>query len=123
MKSALLAVGLAFATTAAVGSSVLAANVASDAARAEPAELSGAVLVRVKGMDCPMCAFGFKRRLKKLPGAEAVRLDYKAGTARITFKSGARINPDDIRKSVKDAGFEAIEIGPAIPAQIKGEKQ
>lgn len=110
MKIALLAVGLAFGTAAAAYSPAFAATT-TDAAQAETAKLSGAVLVRIKGMSCPMCTFGFKGRLKKLPGVETVRLDYKAGTALITLKSGVQIDPDDIGKAVKAAGFEPIEIG------------
>ncbi|MBI5246250.1 MAG: heavy-metal-associated domain-containing protein [Elusimicrobia bacterium] len=92
----------------------LALHLFSPAAQAESAKLSGAVIVRIKGMSCPMCTFGFKKRLKKLPGAETVRLDYKAGTALITLLRDAQISPDDIRKAVKDAGFEAVEIGSVI---------
>lgn len=113
MKIALLAVSLAFGTAAAEYSPAFAATTA-DAAQAETAKLSGTVLVRIKGMSCPMCTFGFKGRLKKLPGVETVRLDYKAGTALITLKRGAQIDPEDIGKAVKAAGFEAIEIGPAV---------
>jgi len=96
--------------------SVLVLCAFSQAAQAELTKISGAVIVRMKGMSCPMCTFDFNRRLKKLPGAEAVRLDYKAGTVLITLKRGAHIGPDEVRKVVKDAGFEAIEIGPAIPS-------
>lgn len=110
MKNAYLAICLAFVTAAAGKSPALAATTAD----ATPAKLSGAVIVRIKGMSCPMCAFGFKRRLKKLPGVEAVRLDYKVSTALITLKHDAQIGPDEIRKAVKDAGFEVIEIGPLI---------
>lgn len=114
MKNALLAAGLAFAMAAAGKSSALAETTA-DAAQMEPAKLSETVLVRIKGMSCLKCIFfGFKGRLKKLPGVEAVRLDYKAGTALITLKRGALISPAEIRKAVKDAGFEAIEIEAAI---------
>lgn len=94
----------------ATGQSPVLVSTTAYATQAEPAKLSESVLVRIKGMSCPMCTFGFKRRLKKLPGAEAVRLDHKAGTALITLKRGNKISPEDIRKAVKDAGFEAIEI-------------
>ncbi len=113
MKNASLAVFFAFTAAVAGESLALAASIA-DSAQAEPAKLSEAVLVRIKGMSCPLCTFGFKGRLKKLPGVSAVRLDYKAGTALLTLKRGAQISPDEIRKAVKDAGFEALEIGPVI---------
>lgn len=119
MNNATLAVFFAF-TAAVAGEFRVPVTSIADSAQAEPAKLSGAVIVRIKGMSCPLCTFGFKRRLKKLPGAEAVRLDYKAGTALITFKRGAQISPDDIRNAVKDAGFEAIEIEPSIPRPQAG---
>jgi copper chaperone CopZ len=115
----LCATGLAFAARATGESPAFAAGTA-ETTQAEPAKLSEAVLVRIKGMSCPLCTFGFKGRLKKLPGVSAVRLDYKAGTALITLKRGAQISPDEIRKAVKDAGFEALEIGPVIrPTQSR----
>lgn len=118
MKNTLMITALAVSAQCCCATSSGSAH-AADAPTAQEAELSGAVTFQIKGMSCPICVFGVKKQLKKLPGVATASVSYKAGTGLISLKPGARIKPEDIRKAVKKAGYEATEIR-AVSAAVPG---
>jgi copper chaperone CopZ len=93
---------------------------AADAPMAQEAKLSGRVMFQIKGMTCPVCIYGVKKQLKKIPGVITASVDYKAGTGLITLKPGAQVMPEDVRKAIKKAGFDASNIRPATTAMPVG---
>ncbi|MBI2787340.1 MAG: heavy-metal-associated domain-containing protein [Elusimicrobia bacterium] len=109
MKNALMIAALAVSAHCCCAASSGSAH-AADAPAAQEAELSGAVTFQIKGMSCPVCVFGVKKQLKKLPGVATVSVSYKAGTGLISLKPGVRVKPEDIRRAVKKAGYEAVGI-------------
>ena len=63
------------------------------------------ITLRVDGLSCPFCAYGLEKKLKRLEGAEQVRIDIDRGVAEITVAEGKTIEEDQLRKAVLDAGF------------------
>lgn len=62
-------------------------------------------VVTVQGMQCPFCAYGIKKHLKKLPGAEKVAVELATNQATVTFASDAKVTDADIQQAVRNAGF------------------
>lgn len=62
-------------------------------------------VVEIKGMSCPFCAYGAKKRLMKLPGAKKVDVTLGQDKAIVDFTPDSKVTDDQIRKAVHDAGF------------------
>lgn len=69
------------------------------------AESTNIVEMEVKGMSCPFCVYGLKKKLEKLPDVDKADVNLKENKARLTLKPG--VTPDEMlyRNTVKDAGF------------------
>ena len=65
---------------------------------------SESVTLDVKGMDCATCPITIKALLKKQPGVSDVRVDFKKGTAEITFEPG-KVSREKLAQIVTEAGF------------------
>lgn len=65
---------------------------------------SESVTLDVKGMDCATCPITIKALLKKQPGVSDVRVDFKKGTAEITFEPD-RVSREKLAQIVTEAGF------------------
>ena len=68
------------------------------------------ITIQVDGLTCPFCAYGLEKKLKKLEGAEKVRIDIDQGVAEVTVTEGKTIQEGDLKKAVLDAGFTPKEI-------------
>ena len=99
-------------TLAVAAASVIAAPVtwAQEEAAAAPENMSRQIEVMVLGMSCPFCAYGLEQKLKKLEGVESLEIVLQTGLATVTLKDDADISNDLLKKTVKDAGFEAAKI-------------
>lgn len=76
------------------------------AAFAAPATGTGKqAVVEIKGMSCPFCAYGAKKRLLTLPGAKKVDMTLGKDQAIVEFAPDSKVTDDQIRKAVRDAGF------------------
>lgn len=67
-------------------------------------------VVTVHGMQCPFCAYGIKKHLAKLPGAKNVEVELAKNQAIVTFTPDAKVNDEQIRRAVRNAGFTAAKI-------------
>lgn len=76
-------------------------------------------VVTVKGMQCPFCAYGIQKQLKKLPGAARVDVELAKNQAIVTFAPDAKVTDADIRQAVRKAGFTPgkIEWKSDLPAE------
>lgn len=72
---------------------------------AEPADGPKQAVVSVNGLACPFCAYGVRKHLLKLPGAQKVQVDLAKGEAVVDFVAGAKVTDAQIQKAVTDAGF------------------
>ena len=61
--------------------------------------------LQATGLTCAMCSNAINKSLEKLPFISSVRSDIKNSSFRITFREGAEMEIDQIRKAVEDAGF------------------
>ena len=78
-------------------------------AAAESAETREAV-VSVKGMMCSTCARGLETRLSKLGDATAAKVNLDKEQAIVSFPAETKVTDKDIEKTVKDAGFNVVNI-------------
>ncbi len=59
---------------------------------------------KIKGMVCHSCEKVIEHSIKKLKGIEEVKVDYKAGTAKITHNEQA--TKEEIQKAIEVAGYK-----------------
>lgn len=57
------------------------------------------------GLTCSMCSKAIFKALGKVPSIQHVEPDIEGSTYTITFKPGAKIVLDDLKKAVQGAGF------------------
>lgn len=63
------------------------------------------VSLQASGLTCSMCSNSINKSLKSLDYVEKVMANIKSSTFDITFKPGATVNFDQLKKKVEDAGF------------------
>ena len=74
--------------------------------------LAGSSLYRitVNGMVCSFCAQGIEKRLKAVPGIEAVQIDLSKGMVEVTARSGASLDTATLKQAIRDAGYDVRRI-------------
>ena len=72
-----------------------------------PADGPTQAVVTVKGMQCPFCAYGIRKHLTKLPGANTVEVELAKNQAIVTFAAGATVTDEQIQEAIRKAGFTA----------------
>ena len=83
------------------------------------------------GLTCSMCSKAIYKSLVKVSTIQDVKVDIKNSSYLITFKQGAVVSLDAIRKAVEDAGFsvaslkvtanfDRTEIGPDTKLSFQG---
>jgi len=68
------------------------------------------ITIRVDGLTCPFCAYGLEKKLKRLEGAEKVRIDIDQGLAEVTVAEGKTIQEKDLKNAVLKAGFTPRDV-------------
>ena len=68
------------------------------------ADAANKVTLEVQGMTCAACPITVKKALKKVPGVAEVTVDYKSGTAEVSYDP-KKVNPEDLAKATTAAGF------------------
>lgn len=63
------------------------------------------VSLQASGLTCSMCSNSINKSLKTLDFVEKVMANIKTSTFDISFKPGAVVNFDQLKKKVEDAGF------------------
>lgn len=71
---------------------------------------SGRIEVTINGMVCSFCAQGIERNLRRLPGVEGVSVDLGQHRVAITLRPGSAVEDGQIRKAIRDSGFDVREI-------------
>ncbi len=66
--------------------------------------------LQASGLTCAMCSNAINKSLKTLSFVAAVEADIKTSSFIISFKEGADINFDQLRKKVEDAGFSVAKL-------------
>lgn len=84
----------------------LAAQQEPAAQEAEPRQIQ----VTILGMSCPFCAYGVQQKLQKLEGVTNLEVVLETGLATLTLEEDADISNEQLKETVKDAGFEVAKI-------------
>lgn len=63
------------------------------------------VSLQASGLTCSMCSNAINKSLKTLESVEKVMSNISTSTFEISFKNGAAVNFDELKKKVEDAGF------------------
>lgn len=63
------------------------------------------VSLQASGLTCSMCSNAINKSLKSLEYVDKVMANIKTSTFDISFKPGAKVNFDELKKKVEDAGF------------------
>ncbi len=61
--------------------------------------------VDVEGMNCPFCAYGIEKKLKRLDGVEQVEVDLTHGQFWLKVDDGITVSEETVSTIVRDAGF------------------
>ena len=76
----------------------------------------GRIEVAINGMVCSFCVQGIERKLRLLPATQAVKVDLQKHLVNITLRPGETIADDQLRKLIRDAGFDVRQIKRIDPA-------
>jgi copper chaperone CopZ len=68
------------------------------------------VNLQASGLTCSMCSNAINKSLKTLDYVEKVMANIKTSTFEISFKPGAKIDFDQLKKKVEDAGFSVANM-------------
>lgn len=63
------------------------------------------VILQASGLTCSMCSNAINKALKTIPYVDKVTANIKTSSFNITFKPGAAVRFDDLKKKVEEAGF------------------
>lgn len=62
------------------------------------------------GLTCSMCSKAIYKSLQKVPFVKSVDADVEKSSFIVQFKEGEKVNPDDIKKAVENAGFSVASM-------------
>ncbi|MEO5944726.1 MAG: heavy-metal-associated domain-containing protein [Ferruginibacter sp.] len=68
------------------------------------------VNLQASGLTCSMCSNAINKALKSLDYVDKVYANIKNSSFDITFKPNAKVNFDDLKKKVEDAGFSVAKL-------------
>ncbi len=68
------------------------------------------VTLQASGLTCSMCSNSINKALKTLDYVDQVRANIQTSSFSISFKEGAKVNFDDLKKKVEDAGFSVANL-------------
>lgn len=78
---------------------------------------------QVQGMDCADCALSVERAVSTLPGVDAARVNFGAGTLAVVYRAGHTAVAAEIAETVSRAGYHAalLDDGPQrhLPETIR----
>ncbi|OGF27927.1 copper-translocating P-type ATPase [Candidatus Falkowbacteria bacterium RIFOXYB2_FULL_47_14] len=74
--------------------------------------MSKKLSLKISGMHCASCAANITINLKKSAGIESAEVNFTAGKATVEFDE-TMIDPEKIKKIIKDTGYEIVENGTA----------
>ena len=63
------------------------------------------VTIQASGLTCSLCSNAINKALKSVPYIDNVTPNIKQSSFEVTFKPGASVHFDDLKKKVEDAGF------------------
>lgn len=80
------------------------------------ASQSERIEVLINGMVCSFCVQGIEKKLRALPETQAVKINLGQHLVDLTLRPGQVISDAQLRKLIRDAGFDVREIKRVKPA-------
>lgn len=79
--------------------------------------------VSVYGLQCPFCAYGLEKSLKKIEAVKTIKINLEKGLVTLSIKKGRSINISRVRTAIKNSGFtpKKIKITAAGIIKINGQ--
>lgn len=87
-----------------IASLVFLFSVLSPIALCADAKGTKVVKIQVKGLTCPLCAYGLEKRLKET-GAKKVKIYIDKGLAQLTYSQKQPLDVSKLREAVRKGGF------------------
>lgn len=79
------------------------------------------IMIEIKGLACPYCAYGMEKELKKISGVDNVTILLKKGQAYISTPILQKPTKPDLKKIIIKAGFTPGKIEyKTTPFKIEG---
>ena len=72
------------------------------------------VRLQASGLTCSMCSNAINKSLKSLEIVDKVMANIKTSSFEISFKPGAEVNFDQLKKKVEDAGFFVANLSATV---------
>ena len=66
--------------------------------------------LQASGLTCAMCTKAISTSLQELPFVQSVKADIKNSAFNIVFKEAAKVDIDELKKAVEDAGFSVAKL-------------
>lgn len=86
------------------------ASAAPLAAQAEPREPPPDIVVEVRGLSCPFCAYGIEKKFDERAAVDVVEVAMEENEVRLWLKPGEELTDAAVRRTVDEAGFTPGEI-------------
>lgn len=64
----------------------------------------------INGMVCSFCVQGVERKIRGLSATQNVKIDLSKRIVQVWVRPGETIQDDQLRKLIRDAGFDVREI-------------
>ena len=74
------------------------------------AEAINRIDVAINGMVCSFCVQGIERKLGSLPATQSVKVDIQKHLVSISLRPGGTLSDEQLRKLIRDAGFDVRQI-------------
>lgn len=68
------------------------------------------VTVTVKGMVCSFCAQGLKKTFGKKENVKGIEVDLDKKVVKVETLEGKPLSDEEIKSTIKDAGFDVVNI-------------
>ena len=94
--------------TAAVGA--FHTSAAPLAAQAESRDSLPDIVVEVRGLSCPFCAYGVEKKFDERAAVDVVEVAMEEAEVRLWLKPGEELTDAAVRRTVDEAGFTPGEI-------------
>ena len=72
------------------------------------------VSLQASGLTCSMCSNAINKSLKSLSYVDKVMANIQTSTFDISFKPGVKLNFDELKKKVEDAGFFVANLNATV---------
>ncbi len=71
-----------------------------------------AYILKVDGLGCPFCAYGIEKKLSTIKDVKTIEVDLKNAQVVVTMANATRLDEQQARQAVLDAGFTLRSFSP-----------